>query len=598
MRGAFSGCVRFGNMAAHTKVYRNSTNILWPAIVQTANASVAVDGYFVQDDRLIFGRSDDERHRIADQILCDPLEWVKKVQNGCFNIVINDRRSRRTLILNDRFGFLPLYIHRNNSGLWYASDLAELRSVSPDLLEIDPLGLAELYRFGYQIGERSPYRNVSLLAPGCMLTVAWDQGLEECTPWAKKPTHADSTRNIDINAVPYQLRDLVNHACARLHSGTENYGIKLSGGLDSRFIAACWPHRPLRSYTWGDRRSKEIELAARLAGRLRLQHRQIDIEGDFFPRIHSAMFDEHGIMEFLHEIATPYIIADKVDLVLDGLVGDVFVGGGYYDDARKQSAGDLLHSAFGYRHPHIRFRGSNDELAEKVRRLIDVADVDFPILCSDARDEIERLTDDILHDIAQVTAHLTDPEVTLESAVHRFMLHCRTRRYTALQGTTNRPAIQTLYPFLDTDLLEYLATVPTQLFQYRELYRLAYTHALPSIRDIPATRSGIPFHGPRVVHSIARVIRGSIERLGMHISLATAGRINVGIVDAIQWERWLAENEAFRSAIQDQFAHNPLIDTKILGQTLNAVARRKHFVSGTRLMLTASYCQWFQPGHH
>jgi len=594
LRGAIWGFALFGSQAGKAEVHRNPTNLLWPNVWTQQGSTFAIDGYLSHADRLLSGQSTDDQMAVSNAFLKHSASWLRSIQNGCFNLAVHDHRERRTLICSDQYGLLALYILRLPGGIWFASDLVTLRAISPVNLEIDPIGLAELYWFGYQLGDRTAYRDVGMVPAGSICSFSWEGGRENQSSWVESVRKPGSGRRIQTRDIPFQLRDLVECACNRLHMPSVNYGIKLSGGLDSRLIAGCWRHRPLYSYTWGDRLSAEVRIANRLADRLEFEHRDIPVEGGFFPHYYSRMFEQYGIMEFLHELATPLMLEDQARLVLDGLLGDVFIGGGYFDDARKKSFPDLFRSAFGLRRSERKPRCSNDEMAHLLAMMIRVTDTDFPILEKGVKQQLERMEDDIHHDISLIVARLRTEGDTFEFFVAKFLLLCRTRRYTALQGNTNRPEIQTLYPFIDTDLTRFLTSIPVEQFQYRDLYLRLYTEALPGIRDIPVLRSNLPFYFPRRVHSIGRVVRGSLQRAGKKIFSATGGKRNIFLMDGVQWERWLSENDQFREGIRNQLSESSLVDNRELDRSLSAVEQYRHSVVGTRLMLTVSFCRWYR----
>lgn len=593
-RGTIWGFALFGTEAGRTGLFRNPDNLFWPDVWTDRQCSFALDGYFCEAERLTTGRSAEEREALSSAFLQDHPGWLRRIQNGCFNLVVHDQREQRTLICSDQYGLLALYVLRLPQGIWFAGDLATLREIAPVALEIDETGLAELYWFGYQMGERTAYLNVEMVPAGSVCSFSWKEGRERRENWAESIRKPGAAAPPPAREIPFRLREIVERACDRVHTPIANYGIKLSAGLDSRLIAGCWRHRPLNAYTWGDRRSLEVRLAGRLAERLEFEHRVIPVEGSFFPGYYLAMFEQYGIMEFLHELAAPLMRTDGVRLVLDGLLGDVFIGGGYFDDARKKSFADLFRSAFGIRRTERALLYGNDEMAHLLAGMVRVADTDFPVLEQQAAQRLSRQTEDILQDISSLLARIRSEDDSFEFLVAKFLLNCRTRRYTALQGNTSRPQIQTLYPFIDTDLVRFLHSIPLRQFQYRDLYLRLYSETLPRIRDIPALRSNLPFRFPRRTHALARVVRGSLQRIGKRLFTVSGGHLNLFVMDGVQWERWLAQNEAFRDGIGDLLRSSALVDQDLLRSTLSQVARHRHSVVGTRLLLTASFCRWHQ----
>jgi len=521
------------------------------------------------------------------------MQWLASVKNGCFNIVVHDHAERRTLFLSDRFGFLPLYLLRRPDGLWFASDLESLRRVSPVRLETNPVGLAELYWFGYQIGNRTVYRDVQLLPRGCALSVRWDDGIESVeylpAPYSDPPGPPP-----DRATIPHDLVELMTRACARLYNPAFKYGNKLSGGMDSRLIGACWPHGPLYCYTYGQPGSMEVRVAAALADRLGYSHRLVPVEGEFFPDSYLEMFQHYGIMEFVHELLTPYLAQDGVSMLFDGIIGDITIGGVFY--RQDVSMGDRFYSALGLRHQALKpLSMGRDETAEFLFKTICVGDEDFPTLQPSAKEALAACKDSILHDIATEVASLQkDKGESVGLVTSKFKLANRTRRYVSLGGTTNRIEVQTLYPFLDADLFAYARTIPEKDRPFRRVYFRVYSEALPQIRSIPSVMTLIPFVLPRQLHLPGRVVRSLLEKGMRRLMKATKGKIRFNGMDAIQWNLWLALNPKFRSGITDFLRGNPVVDPDALQRVLSSVANFKHSVVGTRLMLSLSYCAWHQ----
>src|SRR5581483_6652279 len=124
----------------------------------------------------------------------------------------------------------------------FANDLPGLQAISPPL-ERDATGCAELYWFGYQIANRTIYRDVVCIPPGVVLTIDWRSGEITTEPWARPAERAATAPSRDAAA---ELVEAMRTACRRLYVPERRYAIKLSGGMDSRLIAGCWPETGLR----------------------------------------------------------------------------------------------------------------------------------------------------------------------------------------------------------------------------------------------------------------------------------------------------------------------------------------------------------------
>src|SRR5262249_45078193 len=146
----------------------------------------------------------------------------------------------------DETGCLPLLVHRGRDAVSFANDLPGLHALVPHL-DADPIGRAELYWFGYQIGDRTQFRDVTCILPGTLMTIDWRSGAITTEDWriGWRPPTTGTSRDLAAEAV-----EAMRAACQRLHRPERHYGIKLSGGMDSRLIAGCWPALPLAAFTF------------------------------------------------------------------------------------------------------------------------------------------------------------------------------------------------------------------------------------------------------------------------------------------------------------------------------------------------------------
>jgi len=223
----------------------------WPGVVTLPGFELVVDGHFVLDERLRLGRTEQERTEIGELIARDLPSFLRRVQNGCFNIVVNDLERRRTLFASDGFGAQPLYLLRRSRDLVFGSTYPALREAADDVsLQPDETGVTELYWFGYQFGDRTAYRGVEHMPYGSILTVAWSDGAETRERWCRDdevvPVLPKSHEEMAENVV-----GLMAASVRRLKRSDAVYGAKISAGMDSRLICGTWDDAGVRAYTYG-----------------------------------------------------------------------------------------------------------------------------------------------------------------------------------------------------------------------------------------------------------------------------------------------------------------------------------------------------------
>ena len=588
-RASISGRVVFGG-GQRPELRRGCGAVLWPQCLRHGDSTIAVDGYFVWPDRLMTGNREADGTRLTEALGSSVEGWLHGVNNGAFNLVIHDAAARRTMLVSDALGLVPLYIHRQPGQICFASDLSALRAMSEHEPQLDRVGLSELYLFGYQIGNRTAYESVSLLPSGSILTISWDDGTESCRSWVTEEKGEDPPLSVQ-NDLPRMAVDVVTAACDRLHDDGLNYAIKLSGGLDSRLIGACWNHEVTRSYTWGDPDCVESRIGRQLALALGFPHRALPVEGDFFTPVYPAMHERVGLMESFHEQATPRILADGCNTVLDGLGGDVLLGGLFH---KRTSRTGVLAAMVGHQLAPRPLPAGDDETAQVVFDSIRVSDGSFPILKSRAMEDLTGSRDEIMNDLVDEIRRYRTAGDTLDAVVTKVKFANRTRRYIALMSAASRPLLQTCSPFLDKDVMAFCARLPAEATSNKKLYLQIFSKLFPKIRSVPPIMSCVPFTMPLSVHYVGRVARRARELMGYRAARWTRGRWMPATMEATQWERWLCGNDAFRDGVASFLRESSVVDQVALDRVMRDVSSFQHSVGGTRLMLTASYCAWWR----
>jgi asparagine synthetase B (glutamine-hydrolysing) len=557
----------------------------WPGVLRAGACTIAIDGHFVLDGKLCLGRSAEERRTVAAALADDLEGFLARVENGFFNIVIHDRARAETRFASDRFGALPLYLLRHPGELVFASTYAGLKALSRRPLAPDPVGIAELYWFGYPLGERTSWIGVRQIPAATIVRVRWSDGAERhfgvAAELPQPPLPASPT------AFAEQMVDAMSIAARRLHRPDARYGAKVSAGMDSRLILATWPDARVHTYTHGFAGSAEMRLAARLAGALGMPHAAVPIEGDFFTRLQLPLFEDYGLAEFFHRASLARQRADGVELVLDGLAGDMVLGG----LAMKRGT-SVVRQALGMAPPPPPSEESDDEIAEQILSRIRVPDAQYQPISAQAVRGLDAcwaaIRADMVEEVRQARRRGADSH-----AVHAHVIfRNRTRRYISLQGTSCRPDVETLYPFLDRDVLCWLGRIPAEWAANKRLYVEIYRRFLPAVRNTPGLFSLLPYSLPRPAHYAGRVARYALERAGMRLSLATGGRVHWWAADSIQWRRWIAFDRELRAALREFMRTSAVFDAASFDRSYARSGAPA--ISGTRLMLTTTYCGYFR----
>ncbi len=117
--------------------------------------------------------------------------------------------------------------------------------------------------------------------------------------------------------------------------GSHNIGLFLSGGYDSRSIAASIReyHRPISAFTFGHSNSRDVRYAAALADRLGLGHVKLtETEPYLAKNCRAIVWRTEGMLPFTHTTSIRYHsrIKETADILLLGFLNpglQMFLGG-------------------------------------------------------------------------------------------------------------------------------------------------------------------------------------------------------------------------------------------------------------------------------
>ena len=223
--------------------------------------------------------------------------------NGWFNGVLIDLRQRQATLFNDRYGLARLYYHLSDDALYFASEAKALLKVLPASRQLDSTSLAEFLSCGCPLQGRTLFSQIYLLP----CAASW-------THTSKAPistrSYFDSrswVEQLPLTETEYyeQLRDTWKDILPRYFSGTQEVGLSMTGGLDSRMILAWAPREPgsLPCYTFGGRYREcaDVTLAREASRVCRQPHQVLRVGAEFlkeFPTLaEKSVYVSDGAMD-------------------------------------------------------------------------------------------------------------------------------------------------------------------------------------------------------------------------------------------------------------------------------------------------------------
>jgi asparagine synthase (glutamine-hydrolysing) len=162
--------------------------------------------------------------------------------NGLFAFAALDTARARLLLVRDRFGVKPLYVARQDGGIWFASEIGALFAAGisrePRLEE-----LRHALSYGWVNGTVTPFRHVDRVSPGSLVSLDLDNLSMRESRWYEPAGVVDPER---MRAAAERGREtLRDELAAALRTSVRRrlmsdvpVGVMCSGGVDSGLISA------------------------------------------------------------------------------------------------------------------------------------------------------------------------------------------------------------------------------------------------------------------------------------------------------------------------------------------------------------------------
>ncbi|MCK6449709.1 MAG: asparagine synthase (glutamine-hydrolyzing) [Alphaproteobacteria bacterium] len=196
---------------------------------------------------------------------------------GMFAFALWDPIRERLLVVRDRFGKKPVFLHRRDGLVAFASEIKALLELPGVERRLDHEALGLYFAFRYVPGPRTLFRDIVKLGPGQMLV--WEGGRDTVTTWYKPPDTVPAQGTARGDPLP-EFERLLDQAVTRRLVADVPLGAFLSGGLDSSTVVALMARRtgrPVSTYSIGfaEARYSELPHANLVARQLGCDHHPV-----------------------------------------------------------------------------------------------------------------------------------------------------------------------------------------------------------------------------------------------------------------------------------------------------------------------------------
>lgn len=395
---------------------------------------------------------------------------------GEFTAVVIDTEVRRAVVVNDRFGKRPAYVHASNGSIQVSSDirgLFEHRLAKPML---DRPHLVTLLRLNkVRPGTSTIFSGVRAIPPASWIEVDFsgEPTTREHVYYRHSFDHEEAlSRDWDERFIA-GVRSAVERAMDRAGG---RVAVTLSGGLDSRLLIAATPperRRHLVAASYGMDDSVEARVARQVGDIAGVDVLNVSIgPGDYLDLAEDGpkKNEEYDIFVQAAQALPNRHLARESDFLMSGWDLDVSLRGLYVDDDvwRLCSPGELRDLIF-------RKWGlfSREELERLLKR-------DF------YNSYIESAEESVDKALAET------PGATPLKRYLGFIFHYEKQRLLMLRSRFIRHELETLTPFYDEDLQAMLATVPERRRAGNRLFQKVLSRISPELHELTYQRTMLP----------------------------------------------------------------------------------------------------------
>jgi asparagine synthase (glutamine-hydrolysing) len=411
---------------------------------------------------------------IADLIL---FELHKNKKNtfaaieGIYTCVTLSKKNNQLAVYTDRCGLELTYYYLDKSQFIFSTELSPIVKLINAPVETNLDGVFDIFAFSTILDNKTLISGINILPHAAHATLT-EHGIEIEKYWDFPVDY--EYKNIHKSDDEYLTESIrtIDNAVKLTTSGHDELGIMLTGGLDSRLLAAVADQYAgnIKAYSFGDSSSLDSILAGRIAKQLNLQAFLHDaIQSDPIDDIVNCIYDTDGQWGFFDLL--PYVrqIGEENPRIalINGYLMDTFFKSGWALFPHKQS-GDIVTDLLQL------YSTTGNYIFERFF----------------SRDFYQQIIQSKNKSICESISGLPE-DSPVESSIRFYILN-RGRRAHNLAFNAFRKYVDVILPGNDYDLMDYSFSLPYSLRSSPQFYLRLICQWFPEIALIPWDRTGKP----------------------------------------------------------------------------------------------------------
>ena len=439
------------------------------ALFQSPQAAVLFFGYLTRPSIPPGAEPSDPAaaaHYIHDAYLKSGVDVLQDI-SGAFAFALWDLKARALLLATDRLGLRPIYYAEHAASLRFASEVKGILS-DPNLAHrLDLTAVADLFQNNFVMGNRTLFEDIQLVPPASVLR--FQDGRQSISRYWDIPFPAQYPKRPD-RYYDDLIFEALRAAVHRMIRPGIRYGLSLSGGLDSRWIAALLAEESAdtRAFTLDSPGSDDTPPAKAVAATTGLEHHLWELcptLAEDWGETYSYVTDAMDNLWHMEEFPLTLRVGRYADVSVGGFLGDGLFG----YEINPRSASLRKQDVPNYRRWRIR-----DGQLPSFR----IGQVFHPHVG-------KRITEIASESLKE--AYAESPSAQGFHAIQYYDLRQAERRYANIAQLAKLAFVDIYHPIADQEVIEAALQLPPSQLLFERAYRRAMATHLPQMAAIPWT---------------------------------------------------------------------------------------------------------------